>query len=75
MASASASAAGPDVNMTVLADKVSRGTRLTYTDQGLVISNAARIMTAAFGPMPENMPMQEIRIPENVRGVLANFSL
>jgi hypothetical protein len=72
---ATASAAGPDVNMVILADKVSRGTRLTHTDQSIIISNASRIMTASFGPMPDNMPMPEIRIPENVRGILANFNL
>ena len=75
MASASTSAAGPDVNMVVLAAKMSRGSRLTQTDQSIIISNATRTMAAAFGPMPENMPMPEIKLPESVKGVLASYKL
>jgi hypothetical protein len=72
---ASTSAAGSDVTMVVLADKMSRGTRLTHVDQSLVISNAAKIFAHSFGPMPEDLRLPEIQIPENVRGVLANYSL
>jgi len=75
MASASTSPAGRDVNMVMLADKMSRGTRLTQTDQSVIISNAARTMRASFGPLPENMPMPDIKLPESVRGVLASYKL
>jgi hypothetical protein len=71
----STSAAGPDVSMAVIADKVARGTRLTHVDQSLVISNASKIFAHSFGPMPEDVHLPSVQIPENVRGILANFSL
>jgi len=72
---ASTPASGPQVTMAALADKMSRGTRFTTTDQSLVVANAAHIMQSTFGPMPENMPLPEITLPESARGILANFHL
>jgi hypothetical protein len=69
------SSGGDAITMTVLADKVARGGRLTASDQGLVITNAARVYSGQFGPSPADMRISPNPLPENVKGVLASFSL
>jgi hypothetical protein len=61
--------------MSVLADKAQRGARLTATEQSIVMSNAAQIYSNSFGPMPADMRLSPTPLPENVKGILASFSL
>jgi len=61
--------------MAVLADKVRRGSRLTDAEQNIVITNAAQIYSSSFGPMPAEMQLTPMQLPENVKGILASFSL
>ena len=69
------SAAGSAITMSVLADKAERGMRLTNVEQNLVMVNALRIFSGSFGPIPEDMPLTPMLLPENVKGILASFSL
>ena len=69
------SASGPAVTMAVLADKVSRGLNLTNTEMNIVMSNSAQIYSSSFGPMPADMHLRPMQLPENVKGILASFSL
>ena len=57
---------GDAITMTVLADKITRGGRLTATDQGLVITNSARVYGGRFGPGPTDMRRSPNPLPENV---------
>ena len=66
---------GASITMSVLADKMSRGIRLTNAEQNIVMSNAAQIFSSAFGPMPADMRLIPMQLPENVKGILASFSL
>jgi hypothetical protein len=61
--------------MALIADKAQRGSRLTLTEQNIVMSNAAQIYSSSFGPMPADMRLSPAPLPENVKGVLASFSL
>ena len=61
--------------MAVLADKVGRGIRLTDAEQNVVMSNAAQIYSSSFGPMPADMRLSPMQLPENVKGILTSFSL
>jgi hypothetical protein len=66
---------GGAITMTVLADKAQRGARLTDAEQNIVMTNAAQIYSSSFGPMPADMRLQPMQLPENVKGILSSFSL
>ena len=66
---------GAAITMSVLADKAQRGIRLTDTEQSIVMSNAAQIYSSSFGPMPADMRLSPMPLPENVKGILTSFSL
>ena len=69
------SPSGAAITMAVLADKVGRGSRLTHAEQNIASSNAAQIYSSMFGPMPSDMRLLPMQLPENVKGILASFSL
>ena len=69
------SASGASITMSVIADKAQRGIRLTHAEQNIVMSNSAQIYSNSFGPMPGDMHLSPAPLPENVKGVLASFSL
>jgi len=69
------SPSGASITMSSLADKMSRGIRLTNAEQNIVMSNAAQIFSSSFGPMPADMRLTPMQLPENVKGILASFSL
>ena len=66
---------GAAITMSVIADKVQRGSRLTDAEQGIIMSNVARIYSSSYGPMPADMRLSPAPLPENVKGILASFSL
>jgi hypothetical protein len=66
---------GADSTRAVLADKLSTGTRLTYAEEGIVMLNAADVISASFGPKPSEMSLTPMTLPEHVKGILTNFSL
>jgi hypothetical protein len=66
---------GAAITMAVLADKMGRGLQLTNTEQNIAMSNAAQIFSSSFGPMPADMRLRPMQLPENVKGILASFSL
>jgi len=66
---------GAAITMNSLADKTSRGMRLTNAEQNIVMSNASSIASSAFGPKPSEMHLTPMQLPENVKGILASFSL
>ena len=70
-----ASASGSAFTMAGIADKMKRGARLTVAEQNLAISNAANLSARSFGPMPGDVRLPNIPIPENVKGILAHFAL
>jgi hypothetical protein len=69
------SAGGDSITMSTLADKAQRGSQLTIVEQGIVVTNAAKILSSNFGPQPAEFRISPVPLPENVRGVLAAFSL
>ena len=69
------SATGAAITMSVLADKAGRGITLTGAEQNIVMSNSAQIYSSSFGPMPADMRLSPVQLPENVKGILASFSL
>ena len=69
------SPSGAAITMSVLADKLGRGMRLTNTEQNIIMVNAAQIYSNSFGPMPSDMHLTPMQLPENVKGILASFSL
>ena len=69
------SPSGAAITMSVIADKAQRGIRLTDTEQNIVMTNAAQIYSRAFGPTPADMHLSPMQLPENVKGILASFSL
>jgi len=66
---------GAAIVMDTIADKAQRGGRLTDTEKSIAMSNAAQIYSSSFGPMPADMRLPPTPLPENVKGVLATFSL
>ncbi|MCL2124121.1 MAG: hypothetical protein FWH34_08505 [Desulfovibrionaceae bacterium] len=66
---------GAAIIMATIADKAQRGSRLTATEQSIAMSNAAQIYSSSFGPMPADMRLSPAQLPENVKGILASFSL
>jgi hypothetical protein len=69
------SPSGAAITMSSLADKMSRGIRLTNAEQNIIMSNSAQIFSSMFGPMPADMRLIPMQLPENVKGILASFSL
>jgi len=69
------SATGPAIVMSVLADKASQGFRLTSTEDLIVMYDAAQIFASSMGPLPADMRIRPVQLPENVKGILASFSL
>ena len=69
------SPSGAAITMSILADKADRGSRLTNAEQNLVMTNSAQIYASSFGPMPSDMRLLPMQLPENVKGILASFSL
>ena len=69
------SPSGAAITMAVIADKAGRGARLTDAEKSIVMSNAAQIYSSSFGPMPGDMHLSPVPLPENVKGILASFSL
>jgi hypothetical protein len=61
--------------MSTIADKMGRGSQLTNAEQNLVMVNSAQIYSGMFGPMPADMHLTPMQLPENVKGILASFSL
>jgi hypothetical protein len=61
--------------MELLADKAKRGGRMTDAELSIVMSTASRIYASSFGPMPADMRLMPMQLPENVKGILASFSL
>ena len=66
---------GAAITMSILADKAGRGAMLTNAEQNIVMTNAAQIFSSSFGPMPSEMHLTPMQLPENVKGILASFSL
>ena len=66
---------GAAITMDMLADKMSRGMRLTNAEENIVMSNSAQIYASAFGPMPADVRFTPMQLPENAKGILASFSL
>jgi len=66
---------GAAITMSVLADKAQRGAKLTDAEQSIVTSTASQIYASSFGPMPADMRLMPMQLPENVKGILASFSL
>ena len=69
------SSTGAAIIMSSLGDKASRGVRLTYAEEGIVMFNTAQIFSSTFGPGPADMRLNPVQLPENVKGILASFSL
>ena len=69
------SPSGAAITMAGLADKVQRGVRLTASDQSVIMSNAAQIHASSFGPMPADMRLTPVQLPEHIKGILASFAL
>lgn len=69
------SASGIAITMNVLADKVSRGNALTMSENGIVVTGAAKIYADSFGPSMGEMRLNPQPLPENVKGVLTDFAL
>ena len=69
------SAAGAAIVMSTLADKLGRGIQLTNAEQNVAMVNSAQIYSGSFGPMPADMHLTPMQLPENVKGILASFSL
>ena len=66
---------GAAITMSTLADKMGRGIQLTNAEQNLVMVNSAQIHASTFGPMPADMRFSPMQLPENVKGILASFSM
>jgi len=66
---------GAAIVMGTIADKAQRGARLTDTEKSIAMSNSAQIYSSEFGPMPADMRLPSTPLPENVKGILASFSL
>ncbi|MDR0239252.1 MAG: hypothetical protein LBI88_03340 [Deltaproteobacteria bacterium] len=66
---------GGAINMDLLADKMRRGSRFTDAEQSIVMSTASQIYASALGPGPADMRLTPVQLPENVKGILARFSL
>jgi hypothetical protein len=69
------SSSGGAITMSVLADKAQRGIRLTDAEQNIVMTNSAQIYSSSFGPMPADMRLLPMQLPENVKGILSSFAL
>jgi len=69
------SASGSAFTMADIANKITRGARLSIAEQHLAISNSANLHARSFGPMPGDVRLPNIPLPENVKGVLARFAL
>lgn len=63
-----------DQVLSMLGQKLTNGQELTMAESLMAMSAAARTKADVFGPGPATMQLQHPQLPEDVKGVLANYT-
>lgn len=63
-----------DQVLSMLGQKLSNGQELTMAESLMAMSAAARTKADVYGPGPATMQLQRPQLPEDVKGILANYS-
>ena len=58
----------------ILGNKVAAGRTLTMAERMMALSAAGAITASAYGPGPAEMVVKTPELPENVKGMLANYA-
>ncbi|MDR2820932.1 MAG: hypothetical protein LBB60_10455 [Desulfovibrio sp.] len=60
--------------LSILGQKIGSGQQLTMPETLMAMSMVAKQRMDAYGPSPTNMKLKTPALPEDVKGVLANYS-
>ena len=60
--------------LSMLGNKVAAGQELTMAQRLMALSAAGEIISSAYGPGPTEMTVKAPQLPENVKGMLANYA-
>lgn len=60
--------------LTVLGNKVATGQELTMSERLMALSASGAIVASKYGPGPAEMVLTPPPLPEDVRGLLANYA-
>ncbi len=60
--------------LTILGNKLAAGQELTMTERLMALSAAGAIVASKYGPGPAEMVLTPPQLPEDIRGLLANYA-
>ena len=60
--------------LTVLGNKLAAGQELTRSERLMALSASGAIVASKYGPGPAEMVLTPPQLPEDVRGLLANYA-
>ena len=60
--------------LTILGNKLAAGQELTMTERLMALSASGAIIANKYGPGPAEMVLAPPQLPEDVRGLLANYA-
>jgi hypothetical protein len=63
-----------DMVMSMLGSKVASGQKLTLAEDLIAMTMTTRILFESMGPTPSTMKVRPVELPENVKGVLADYA-
>ena len=58
----------------ILGNKIASGRELTMVERMMALSASGAIAASAYGPGPTEMVIKAPELPENVKGMLANYA-
>jgi hypothetical protein len=65
---------GTDIVLGMLGRKLAGGQELTMAETLMAFTEMAKTRMNYYGPSPANMQLKPVPLPEDVRGILANYS-
>ena len=60
--------------LSILGNKIAAGRELTMVERMMALSASGAIAASAYGPGPTEMVVRAPELPENVKGMLANYA-
>ena len=58
----------------ILGNKIASGRELTMAERMMALSASGAIVASAYGPGPTELVVKTPELPENVKGMLANYA-
>ena len=60
--------------LSMLGNKIAAGQELTMAERLMALSASGAVISSKYGPGPTEMVVKTPQLPENVKGMLANYA-